>query len=112
RPARLVQVAQPGPEPVQLRLDLRRRLPVALAAARQPLEAHWLAPGDRDRREVAGLPVLRAVDRGADHRHVLLQRDHRSTRLDVPGNAAVLTGSLDEDAERVAVTHDLPHPPD
>ena len=50
------------------------------------------------------------MDRGADHRHVLLQRDHSRARLDVPGNAAPLPCSLDEDAEDVSVAHHLPHP--
>src|SRR5204863_3279275 len=66
RPAGLVQVAQPTPEAVDLALDLRRGLAVALRAARHAVELHRLAPGDRDRRESPELPALRAVHRTAD----------------------------------------------
>ena len=62
-----------------------RRLPVALAALRQPLEAQRLAECDRARREVAELPELRAVDRDRDDGHVLLHRHHRRARLRGPG---------------------------
>ena len=85
------------------RLDLGGRLAVALAAARQPVEAHRLAPRDRDRREVADLPGLRAVDRAR-------RRPARPPAAPTiaapgctsPGHAAALPRPLDEDAERVA----------
>src|SRR5579859_6260279 len=109
RPTRLVQVAQPGPEAVQLVLDLLRGLAVSLAASRQAVEAHRLAKRDGDRREVAELPGLRAVDRSADHGDVLLQGDHRCAGLHVPGHAAPLSRSLDEHAERLPRAHDFPH---
>src|SRR5437016_592099 len=101
---------EPVPQPPQLALDLDRRLAVALAAARQAIERHRFAPDDRDRCEVAELPALGAVDRPADHRRVLLQRDHRRARLSVTGDARLLPRSLDEDAERVSVVDDLAHP--
>ena len=53
RPAVLVQAPEPAPEPVDLLLDQRRALSVALARAGDALEPHRLAPGDRDRMEVA-----------------------------------------------------------
>src|SRR4051794_20393228 len=53
----LVHVAQPLPETPDLLADLLRRLAVALAAARKPVEAQRLAPGDRGGGEVAELPV-------------------------------------------------------
>src|SRR5262249_46013759 len=40
-----------------------------------------------------------------------LHRDHRRTRLHVTGDAGLLPRAFDEDAERVAVVHDLAHPP-
>ena len=90
---------------------ISRRLLVALAALRQALEADRLAPGERDRVEVPGLPRLRAVDRDRDHGHVLLQRDHRGAGLERAGDAALLTGALGEEAEREAVAHDPAHRP-
>src|SRR5205085_1102209 len=96
RAAGLVQVAQPLPEAPDLVADLLRGRAVPLAAARKAVEAHRLAPRDRCRREVAELPVLRAVDRPAHDGHVLLDRDHRCTRLHRPGNARSLPRALDE----------------
>ena len=60
------------------------RLAVALGVARQVGEAHRLAVRDRDRLEVAEPPLVRPVDRGADDRHVLLERGHRRARLHRP----------------------------
>src|SRR5204862_5743977 len=106
-PSRLVQVAQPAPEAIELRLDLLRSLAIPLGAAGQPLEAHRLAPRERNRCEVADAPALRAVDGGADYRHVPLQRGHGGTGLDVPGHAASLPRPLDVPAERTSVLDDL-----
>src|SRR3954452_7119958 len=105
--AGLVQVAQPRPLPVQLALDLGRRGAVALAVAREAVEAHRLAERHGDRREVADLPRLRAVDRSDDDRDILLQRRHRRARLHGSWNAGRLARSLREDAEHIAVAHDL-----
>ena len=110
RPA-VVLDDEPLPEPAQLALDLERRLAVTLAAARQAVEAHRLAPDDRDRREVADLPLLRAVDRAADDGHVLLQRDHRRARLDVPGNADFCRVPSTKTPSTSPVVDDLAHSP-
>src|SRR4051812_32667388 len=69
-----VEVAEPLPETLQLGLDLLRRLAVALRAAREIAEPDRLAVGDRDRLEVAGTPLVRAVDRRAHDGRVLLER--------------------------------------
>ena len=53
---------------------------VAAPVARELVEAHGLAEGDRHRRAVP-LPVLGAVDRGRHDRDVLLDRDHSRARL-------------------------------
>src|SRR5437763_1166901 len=50
---------------MDLVLDPRRGLAVALRVSRQLVEAQRLAPCDRDGREVADLPMLRAVERDA-----------------------------------------------
>src|SRR5262245_19967477 len=105
----LVQAAEPAPEPVDLALDQCRAFAVALAGARNPLEAHRLAPGDRDRLEVAQLPELRPVDRRRHDRDVLLERDHRRPGHRLARQAVLLARPLDEEPERVAVTHDLAH---
>src|SRR5690349_1693397 len=76
-----MNVAQPLPLAADLALDLRGRLAVALCAAWESVEAQRLAPRDGHRREVAELPLERAVDRAADEWNVLLQRDHRGPRL-------------------------------
>src|SRR5204863_7511712 len=76
-----------------------------------PVEAQRLAPGDRRGGEVAELPVLRAVDRAADDGHALLDRDHCGAGLHRPGDARALPSALDEEAEHVALSHDLAHPP-
>ena len=62
--------------------------------------------------EVAGLPLVAAVDRGRNHRDVLLDRDHRGARLHRPGNACQLARALDEETERATLPNDLAHPPD
>ena len=97
-------------EPVEQATDLglheRRGLLVALAALRQALEGHRLAPGDRHRAEGAGLPRLRPVDRDRDDWRVLLQRDHGRAGLHEARNAGALTRALDEQAERVPVGDD------
>src|SRR5581483_3887509 len=105
-------VAQPLPEPPQLALDLRRRLAVALRSPGKPLEAHRLAPGDRRRREVAELPLERAVDRAAEERYVLLQSDHRRARLHRSRLARALPRPLREHAEHSPLAHHLAHAAD
>src|SRR5690349_1379335 len=61
--------------------------------------------------EVPELPRLRAVNRAADDRHLLLHRDHRRARLHDSGHARALPRPLDEDAEAAALADDLAHPP-
>ena len=95
-----------SPKPSRFPLDLRPR---GYLVASQVADPPRLAPGDRARVEVAELPVLRAVDRAADDRHVLLHRDHRGAGLHLARHARPLARPLDEDAERAAVAHDLAH---
>ena len=52
-----------------------------------------------------------AVDRRADHRNLLVDRDHRRAGLNRARHARPLTCPLDEQPERMAVTHDLAHRP-
>ena len=110
-PAELVHLAEPGVEAVDPGLHLGGGLAVALRVLRQPVEAQRLAPGDRDRMPVAGLPLVRAVDRGRDDRDVLLERDHRRAGLHLPRNAVQLPRPLDEEAERVSLANRLAHLP-
>src|SRR5438270_3560828 len=111
RAAERVQVGEEVEELVQLALDLARRLAVALRVPRQALEAARLAPRDRDRSEVPEPPVLRAVDRGWDDRHILLQRDHRRTRLHLSQDAAALPRPLDVEPERLPLRDGPSHHP-
>src|SRR5438067_10018352 len=75
-----------------------------------PAEVERLAEGDRNRMEVAELPVLRPVNRTADDRYLLLDGDHRGTAAHGPG-LTLLTRPLREHAERVTSPHDLAHDP-
>ena len=75
-------------------LDLGARLLVALAALRAgPRSRNGSPTAIEHGREVAELPELRAVDGDRHDRHVLLDRDHRRARLDVPGHAAAAAAS-------------------
>ena len=47
----------------------------------RPSKVSGLAPRDRDRLEAPETPLVGAVDRRADHRHVLVDRDHRRSGL-------------------------------
>src|SRR4051794_18106949 len=102
---------EPVDECVDAALDLRGRFLVALAAARQPFEAHGLAERDRARREVADLPELRAVDGDRDYRHVLLQRDHRRAGLRLTRDARALARPFDEQADDAPGARRLAHAP-
>jgi uncharacterized protein (TIGR03790 family) len=109
RPAELVDAREPLPLRPELALDLDGRLLVTLASAGQAVEPERLAPRDRDRVEVAEPPFVRAVQRGADHRHVLGDRDHRGPWLHGPEDARALACPLDEEPESTSVADDLAH---
>src|SRR5215208_3556986 len=108
-PALRMELHKPVEQAPELPLDLGGGLPVSARAAREAVEAHRVAPGDRDGVEVAGPPVLRPVDRTADDGDIVLERDHPRARLDLPGDAGSLARPLHEEAERVPVADDLPH---
>ena len=102
-----VHLGEPVEEHVDPPLDLDRRLLVALAALRQALETQRLAERDRERREVADLPELGAVDRDRDHGHVLLNRNHRRARLRGARAGRRVARALDEEADGATVTRRL-----
>src|SRR5262249_47360040 len=109
RTSQAMHLDQELPEAADAPFDLGGRLAVSAAAPRQTLEAERLAPGDRDRMEVADLPCLRAVDRAGHNRDVLLQGDHRRAWHRLPRDAGPLPRPLDEEAERVAVVNETAH---
>src|SRR5436190_11339616 len=108
-PAGCARLAEPGPEPVDLRLDLRGRLLVALAVRRDVVEAHRLAEDDADRLELPRPPAERAADRRRDDGDTLLERHHRGARHRGARHAGALARPLDEDPERLAAADDLAH---
>ena len=60
---------------------------------------------------VADPPLVRAVNRSRDDGHVLLESDHRRTRLHSARNTAELPRPFREETERVTVAHRLAHQP-
>src|SRR3989442_13716771 len=98
---------QPLPEAVDRLLDEGGALAVSLSGARQPFEGHRLAPSDRDRVEVAGMPVLAAVDRRRNDRHVPLERNPPRAGPSLAGAARALPRPLDEHSEPVPCPDNL-----
>src|SRR6266542_360829 len=110
-PAELVRLDEEVEQPPQLALDLGRAVPVPFRVPRVGVEVEWLAEGDRNRVEVPEPPVLRAVDRTANHGRALLDRDHRRAGLDLTG-FPLLTRAFWEHAQGVSPPNDLPHQTD
>jgi hypothetical protein len=96
-----------APEPEELESEDLSRLPVSLAVAGNPVEAHRLTPDDTARTSVGGRPPER-FEPARDNGDVLLHGNRERAGVHLSRVAEPLPCPLDKDAHNVSLADKFP----